>query len=305
MTTPIFLLSLPRSGSTLVQRVLGSHAEIATASEPWFVLSFVYALRSGGVRAVYDHETLARGVNGFAREYLPDGIDSYRSVIHDAALRLYGEAADGQRYFLDKTPRYGHIAAELCDLFPDAKFIFLWRNPLAIAGSMVETWGKGHWNIRRHYESDLDLALPALVAAYEANKSRSYAIRYEDFVVDPNREIEGMLDYLDLPHDDTLADRFIDLPMRNSEFWDPTGTHTYKSVSSETLVKWKRTMASATRKWWCRRYLERLGSERLSAMGYDYEDLNRELEELGGISGEMVRDLAEFGRARVRRWVYG
>src|SRR5262249_20278294 len=44
-TTPILLLSLPRSGSTLVQRVLAAHPGVATASEPWLLLPLLLPLR--------------------------------------------------------------------------------------------------------------------------------------------------------------------------------------------------------------------------------------------------------------------
>ena len=40
MKSPIFLFSLPRSGSTLLQRVLMSHKDIASVAEPWLMLPF-------------------------------------------------------------------------------------------------------------------------------------------------------------------------------------------------------------------------------------------------------------------------
>ena len=40
---PLFLLSLPRSGSTLVQRVLARSPQIATASETWLLMPFLAA----------------------------------------------------------------------------------------------------------------------------------------------------------------------------------------------------------------------------------------------------------------------
>ena len=39
-------------------------------------------------------------------------------------------------------------------MFPDAKVIFLWRNPLAVVASIVETWTKGKWNVDR-WQGDL------------------------------------------------------------------------------------------------------------------------------------------------------
>ena len=38
---PVFLFSLPRSGSTMLQRALGRHPNIATLSESWFLLGLI------------------------------------------------------------------------------------------------------------------------------------------------------------------------------------------------------------------------------------------------------------------------
>ncbi|MFV1990599.1 MAG: sulfotransferase, partial [Acidimicrobiales bacterium] len=46
---PAFLLSLPRSGSTLLQRLLGAHSMVATVAEPWLLIPPLYALRDEGV----------------------------------------------------------------------------------------------------------------------------------------------------------------------------------------------------------------------------------------------------------------
>ena len=59
---PIFLLSLPRSGSTLVQRILMSHSKISGISEPHLVLPFVYTMRKKGVVSQYSHHTVYKGI---------------------------------------------------------------------------------------------------------------------------------------------------------------------------------------------------------------------------------------------------
>ena len=68
----IFIISQPRSGSTLLQRILGSHKEIYTTSEPWLMLSPIYAARKSGVQAEYDHQ-LSRCALKEYLTVLPDG----------------------------------------------------------------------------------------------------------------------------------------------------------------------------------------------------------------------------------------
>jgi hypothetical protein len=46
---PIFIFSVSRSGSTLVQRVIAAHNGVATVSEPWILLPYLYTSRSRGV----------------------------------------------------------------------------------------------------------------------------------------------------------------------------------------------------------------------------------------------------------------
>ena len=52
----IFIISQPRAGSTLLQRILGGHPEIHTAAEPWIMLHPLYALKSKGCSAEYNAE---------------------------------------------------------------------------------------------------------------------------------------------------------------------------------------------------------------------------------------------------------
>ena len=263
----------------------------------------VGALREAGVRTEYEHVTLVKGVTGFAEAYLPGGLDEYLAALRELALRLYEGAADGKPYFLDKTPRYSHIAAELMALFPDGKFVFLWRNPLAIAASIIETFGEGKWNIKGPFSADLYAGLPNLVDTYsrERERERAHALCYEDLVLQPDVSVRAVLDYLEPPQDETLTTRFTDLPMRNLDFWDPTGTLAYDSISREPLDKWKATMATSVRRRWCARYVGRLGDARLATMGCDGAALRAEAGELGGSARYAFSDLLEHAKAPARR----
>lgn len=52
----IFLISLPRSGSTLTQKILGAHSAIYTRSEPWIMLNPLYSLKQEGIDAIYNKQ---------------------------------------------------------------------------------------------------------------------------------------------------------------------------------------------------------------------------------------------------------
>ena len=68
-TNPIFLFSLPRSGSTLLQRLLGGHPDIMTVSEPWLLLPLCYALKAEGLLSEYNNGWATKAINDFIMEF--------------------------------------------------------------------------------------------------------------------------------------------------------------------------------------------------------------------------------------------
>lgn len=289
---PIFLLSMPRSGSTLAQRVLAAHPQIATAAEPWVLLPHLYATRERGIATEYTQPVAARAIAEFVRS-LPNGERDYREAIHDFAIDLYSRAAgEDATYFLDKTPRYHYVVDDLLETFPEAKFIFLWRNPLAVVASIVETWTKGRWNVDR-WHGDLRGIAP-LVDAHTRHRETTLAVRYEDLVGDPAATWPAVFGHLDLPFDRDLLTSFSDVRLEGS-MGDPTGVHRYDTISEEPLEKWRSTLANPYRKRWCREYLRWIGAERLAVMGYELHGLLAQLDELGASPRSVASDAVHGG----------
>jgi len=272
MLKPLFIFSLPRSGSTLLQRVLAADSQISSAAEPWILLPFVYALREHGVSAVYSHYWANFALNDFIR-MLPNGKQDYLSAVGSAMRELYRKAATNKdaRYFLDKTPRYALIVDEIIDIFPDGKFIFLWRNPLGIVASIVETWGNKKWDVSR-CKVDLFDGMASLIDGYQAHSAQVLTIQYENLLQSPEKELSRIAGYLELKFDSDMLKNFS--KVRFSErLGDQTGFRNYQAVSTAPLEKWKTVINNPLRKMWCRRYLRWLGEERLRIMGYDLKEL--------------------------------
>jgi hypothetical protein len=295
----LFLLSLPRSGSTLVQRVLAVHDEISTAPETWLLLPQVYATRERGAFAEYGHTPASRAIREFA-ERLPGGAADYDEELRRFVLALYARASGGKgTYFLDKTPRYHFVADDLFRIFPDAKVVFLWRNPLAIVASITETWGRGRWNVGR-WRSDLYDGVANLVSSYEANAARAHAVRYEDLVQDRPVAWQELFDYLELAFDPSALKRFRAVDLR-ARMGDPTGTSRYEKITAESLERWKTTLRTPVRKRWCHSYLERIGEARLSTMGYELQELIGALDAVPISARRLPSDLARGAYAWFNR----
>lgn len=272
----------------MVQRVLGSHEAVATVSEPWILLPYFYSLRQEGVYAEYNHASAASAVEDFCGT-LPGGRLDYIEELRELALRLYEKAApNGERYFLDKTPRYHLICHEVVDAFPSGKHVFLWRNPLAVISSIIETWGGGRWNVYRH-KVDLFDGIERLVAAFNLHGGSAHAVRYEDLLTNPASSWEGIFRYLDLPFDVSMLEGFGGVRLDGGK-GDPTGTKKYEGISLEPLEGWRLVLANPLRKAWCRRYLRWLGRERLAVMGYDLDDLLGDLDSLPNSYGGVASD---------------
>jgi hypothetical protein len=302
--TPIFLLSLPRSGSTFVQRVLATHGEVQTTSEPWLLLPLLYSLRPLGAYAEYGHEWATIALQDFCAR-LPEGVGDYRAALRGFALELYARAAPGEvRYFLDKTPRYHLVLDDLFATFPEAKFVFLWRNPLAVVASIIESCSGGGLRLN-DYHIDLYLGLANLIRAYEARAERVWAVRYEDLIARPDETWPAVFSYLALDYDPSALTRFQDV-LLTGRVGDQIGSRRYAAPSAEPLQKWQSVLTNPLRKAWCDRYLRWIGARRLDLMGYRLDDLRAELRDtnrdLKGLGTDLWQILygAAFGVLELR-----
>jgi Sulfotransferase family len=296
-TRPILLLSLPRSGSTLVQRVLGTYDEVATASEPWLLLPLLLPLRDdvpapGGWQPGI-HEALADFTGT-----LPGGVGAYERAVGDAARAIYDEAAGGAPLFLDKTPPYFLVVEEIVRALPEARIVILWRNPLAVLSSVVETFCGGRWR-PQDYPTSLFGGLARLIGAARRHGERIHTVRYEDLVGGDDAEWRRLTAHLGLEFDPASLRSFSEVRLEGA-MGDKAGTGAYSGLATEPTEKWRRTIDNPVRRLWARRYLEWIGAERLALMGYDLERL---LGELAGaeahLSGSAV-DAAEALRSIAR-----
>ena len=169
---PLFLMSLPRTGSTLVQRVLAAHPGVATASEPWLLLPLLYARREDGIRAEYCHMVAANAIADFAQAR-EGGTAAFDQRLREFVQGVYQDASsNGAVYFLDKTPHYHFVAEELFALFPDARFLFLWRNPLAVLASLLTTFRLNRFE-PYIFRTEFTRGQVALTEAYVARRRAS------------------------------------------------------------------------------------------------------------------------------------
>lgn len=274
----IFIISQPRSGSTLLQRVLAGHPDIQTSAETWLMLHPIYGKKRNKIESEYGGNWTYDAVHEFLQNYTADGAKVYDDAIRAWAQVIYSAAINfgGKKLFLDKTPRYFFIIPDLYRIFPKAKFIFLLRNPMAVLSSELRTYVKDKWTILSLFRPDLLDAPRLILEGIRELGDNAITVRYEDFVSEPEIELEKLCGHLEIEYHESILD-YEDTPAPVGIMNDPIGIHKHKRPNAAGVDKWKKLADSSQHQHFALSYLKDLGPEIIEGMGYCYEGIHSSL----------------------------
>jgi hypothetical protein len=268
---PIFLVGLPRSGTTMLQDILCSHPDMAYITnlmnecsdalcaaytlckrfhldfktDRFLVDSVEIELWSANeglsvfkwYQDFYDVQHREVRIGDFPREQVSEWVETLKKVVW-----CFGGA--GRRFF-NKSPAHLTFMRLIKDVYPDAKIVYILRDPRACANSMVKLCRLAQAQeakIREEMGIGLDPRglfvpyprlpkLPEYVAQYGAADIRTtanlwndsipfveacadevpfYTVRYEDILADPPGEISKILDFCELRQVGDTTQRFWD-----------------------------------------------------------------------------------------------
>lgn len=276
----IFLISQPRAGSTLLQRILGSHSQVHTVAEPWIMLHPVYALREQGIQTEYSSVDARVGLKDFT-SHLPEGEQNYYDAIRAMSDVLYTKILEKseKNYFLDKTPRYYFIINELRKIYPDANYIFLLRNPLAVLSSILKTWVKSDWQRLQLHKHDLFSAPRLLMEGINNLGDKSNVVHYENLVTNPEQVVSEICNKINLPFQKSILE-YGKFAKPVGSMGDATGVEKYTHAVTDSLNKWITDLGSPESKLLAEVYLSFLGETLFNHMGYSFEKFSRQLQEI-------------------------
>lgn len=194
-----FIISLPRSGSTLLQSILAQHSSIKTTSEPWILLKIADIDGSGHSFTVADYsfKDSNLAVNDFFGE-LKLSRKAYLKKLRGFHLSLL--QLKHNEVFIDKTPRYYLIIDFLKELYPNSKLIFLTRDPIDVFHSISNTWWANKLRPHHHYV-DLFKGTKLIDKALVKYGKGSLVVRYEDIISDPDTCLENIFNFLNIQHE--------------------------------------------------------------------------------------------------------
>jgi hypothetical protein len=278
--------------------MLAVHPDIFTTSETWILLPIVYSLRKYGTYAQYSHISFHNAVNDVLAQ-LPNGRKDIFESISLFAKNIYRKLNyENKMYFLDKTPRYYLILKEISHIFPEAKFIFLFRNPLSVMSSMINTFYQGRLGDWRH-KIDLFGGPHLLSQGYQRLKSRSIAVRYEDLVEEPQLQLKSICDYLKIEYTEALITNFSSARLIG-KMGDQVGSNNYSRIETQTMEKWKTTLGTGLRKQYAKYYLKKIGPDIISTFGYDMNQLIKDVDALDGKMEKVVTDSFQLLLCNIR-----
>lgn len=194
---PLFIMGFPRSGTTLIERVLASHSAVRAGGELTFVGEWPPLIDRLLADSAAFPENLAKTLAANHR-HLATLLRDY----YFARSEARGLNEPGKRYFTDKMPLNETLAPLVRMAFPNAKIVRVIRHPLDVCVSMF-SHELGHgFNCGYRVETIVHqlCASSALVEHYRAELGLGeLTLRYEDFVHRPVEETRRLLDYLELP----------------------------------------------------------------------------------------------------------
>lgn len=177
---PIFIVGMPRSGTTIVEQIISAHSQVTGAGELDFIARF--------------GDSISRGLQDSSRENILDFRRKYLNQLKDLS--------DNNSIVTDKMPHNFRYLGLITLAFPESKIVHVRRNSSATCWSNYKNFLPSHALGYCHSLNDI----VDYYAMYEKHMkfwkrffgNKIYDIDYESLTVDQEEETRRLLKFLDL-----------------------------------------------------------------------------------------------------------
>ncbi len=303
----LFIIGSPRSGTTLLERMLSAHSMIQGGPEPHLLTPLAHLGFWAKVdKAPYDHVLAAEAQRLFVAE-LPNQAQDYWDACRAYCDVLYGRylANKGQKEIcLDKTPAYALILPFMMKVFPEAKYVVLTRHPLAAFSSFANSFFDGDYQVAQNYNPLLNRYVPAIASFLRQDSVRFIHVGYENLVQDPEHWLQKIYEYIGVPFERKTIEYGQQAPEASKEkgLGDPLGVKQHSRPTTASIDKWAEELAGDPLKLtFMQNIINQLDPADLSTIGYPLETLWQPLEAAAGQTGKPQP--SQFNRYKFQRKV--
>lgn len=223
---PIFIVSLPRTGSTLTERIIGSHSEVKSLGETQFlpknIRQFSYTTDPNQLSPAILGEASKADMQAIANGYLSD-----------IEYRLGSE-----KYFIEKLPyNFLHIGI-ITKAFPQAKILYVERDPIDVCFAMYKqifTWAYKFSYDLKNLGLYYNLHIQLLKHWKKLLGEKLVTIKYEELVADPDNQIRTLLNKLDLDFEDSC----LNFHKNKDASTTASATQIRSKIHKKSVEKWR------------------------------------------------------------------
>jgi len=257
---PVFIVGANRSGTTLFRLILNRHSQIAVPDELSYFRGSLFRTSQRGWR---NGQFTRQAYETFVRDFLTRNTEVLRPLDveklkvgllvreevdlrypYEFVLRSWAEA-HGKTRWGEKTPGNLFHAPTIVEMFPDAMFVYMVRDPRAGTSSMRNTsiFGKDiviNTLNRRHF-----MTVGLRLLEKHVDEQKRLVLRYEDLVTDPERSLQGVCDFLGISFEHGMLDFYVDasdfMKARASSDFNAAAT---RPIDSSRVDSWREQMSA-------------------------------------------------------------
>jgi hypothetical protein len=248
---PIFVVGMPRSGTTLISAMLTAHPNIAISPETHFLSEWLKGSRRLDVSREKDFDKFwGRFSNSSffrnlqldaetTKDYIrSSGNHDYRDIF-STMLRLYAQKK-GKKRWGEKTPtHYAHIK-QLLEWFPESRIVYMVRDPRAVVASrlsMSKKYPLSWWSSRAVDDIAIQWQYSIDILDRWINDKHIHFILYEKLIKETPEELKRLCNFIGEEYSpsmmsyDEVADDLV-----GKEPWKET---VIKPITVESIDKWQ------------------------------------------------------------------
>jgi hypothetical protein len=254
MESPIFFVGTPRSGTSLISRIIGSHPRIAVPFESYFYKSFAgWRRHYGDLGKRTNRDRLLRDFlqSVRLRVWVPrvDGQTASERIEATGQFDFSGviagimgawSSAQGKERWGEKTPAHIFFANEILAGFPKAQFIHIVRD----GRDVTESWKHVRFG-PKHVFSSASRWVETLEAGRRLRETlgptQYLELRYEDLLADTEKVVQRVCDFLD----ETYTSEMLNFYRSQAKY--PTDARNEANLAKPVIVdnveKWRQSLS--------------------------------------------------------------